>query len=283
MNDTHSIKREDLLIHGIRTPCFDGGGDAKEAIVFLHGNPGSGRDWLDLLSQVQEFSRTLAPDMPGFGTADKPVDFDYTVAGYAKHFGALLEERGIERVHLVLHDFGGPWGLAWAADNPSKVASLSLINIGIMRGYRWHYLAVTWRLPVIGEIFQATTTRWAFHIVLKHGNPRGLPKPFIDGMYANFDRGTRRAILKLYRATNDLGGAADAAQAALKPLDLDCLVIWGKRDPYVPWRFAAQQRETFPRAEIIYLEDSGHWPFIDNPQAVTDALIPFLKNATGNG
>ena len=276
------MKQDELQINGIRTPCFDTGGDSNEAVVFLHGNPGSGRDWLDLMSQVQPFSRTLAPDMPGFGTAEKPADFDYTVAGYAAHFGALLDKREIGRVHLVLHDFGGPWGLAWAAAHPSKVASLSLINIGIMRGYRWHYLAVIWRLPVLGEIFQATTTRWAFHVVLKHGNPRGLPKPFIDGMYDNYDGGTRRAILKLYRATNDLGAAADAAQAALKPLDLDCLVIWGKRDPYISWRFADQQRETFPRADIVYLEDSGHWPFIDNPQAVTDTLIPFLRKVTGN-
>ena len=102
------IKPEELQINSIRTPCFDIGGDSKEAVVFLHGNPGSGRDWLDLMSQVQPFSRTLAPDMPGFGTAEKPTGFDYTVAGYATHFGTLLDERGIDRVHLVLHDFGGP-------------------------------------------------------------------------------------------------------------------------------------------------------------------------------
>ncbi len=99
-------------------------------------------------------------------------------------------------------------------------------------------------------------------------------------MFDNYDRDTRRAVLKLYRATNNLGEAASLAHTALRPLDLDCLVIWGKCDPYVPWVYADIQKQTFPRAEVVVLEDSGHWPFIDNPPAVSSALLPFLRRAT---
>lgn len=269
-----------LTIQDVRTPCYDSAEGDTEAVLFLHGNPGAGADWLALMEEVQRFTRTLAPDMPGFGTAAK-ADFDYTVAGYAAHVAALLRERGVERVHLVLHDFGGAWGLAWATANPTQVASVSLINVGIMRDYRWHFLARLWRLPLIGELFMATTTRAAFHLVLKRGNLRGLPRAFIDRMYDHYDRGTRRAILKLYRATSDIEGSAAHATAVLRPRDLDCLVLWGKRDPYVSWRYAEQQREVFPRAEIVYFDDSGHWPFIDNPAAVAAALVPFLRRVTG--
>ena len=45
---------------------------------------------------------------------------------------------------------------------------------------------------------------------------------------------------------------------------------------------AAQQREIFPRAELVYFEDSGHWPFIDNPAAAAAALIPFLQRVVNN-
>ncbi|MDQ3731361.1 MAG: alpha/beta fold hydrolase, partial [Pseudomonadota bacterium] len=93
------------------------------------------------MSQVGGFARALAPDMPGFGQADKPKDFEYTVAGYARHLGAWLAQLGVMRAHLVLHDFGGPWGLAWASTDPGKAASVVLINTGILAGYRWHYLA----------------------------------------------------------------------------------------------------------------------------------------------
>lgn len=275
------MKTEQLLINGVRTPCIDSGGGA-EAVLFLHGNPGCGADWLDLATQVAPFARVLAPDMPGFGTAEKPAAFDYTVDGYASHIEALLAERGVERVHLVLHDFGGPWGLAWATRHPEQVASVTLINIGILRNYRWHHVARVWRVPLAGELFMATTTRIGFHTMLKIGNPRGLPRAFVDAMFDNFDAGTRRAVLKLYRATASLSDAADRAVAALKPRDLDCLVIWGKADIYLPWRYAEAQREAFPRAQIVYLDDSGHWPFKDNPEAVAAALVPFLERVTGH-
>jgi len=55
--------------------------ESAAAVVFVHGNPGSRRDWDDLLSRVAPFSRVLALDMPGFGRADKPGDFTYTVEG----------------------------------------------------------------------------------------------------------------------------------------------------------------------------------------------------------
>jgi len=269
-----------VMVNGVRTPVIDLGPRRDEAVVFLHGNPGSGADWRELAEAIAPFSRVVAPDMPGFGKADKPDDFDYTVAGYAGHLEALLDALGISRVHLVVHDFGGPWGLAWATAHPERVASITLINVGIMRDYRWHFLARMWRLPLIGELFMATTTRAGFHALLKIGNPRGLPKTYIDEMFDNFDAGTRRAVLRLYRATDGLGDAAERAVAALRPRDLDCLVIWGKADIYLPWRYAEAQREAFPRAEIVYLDDSGHWPFKDNPQAVHDALVPFLQRVT---
>lgn len=271
-----------ITVEGLRSPCLDTGGAAPEAAVFVHGNPGSGQDWAALLPRVAPFMRAVAPDMPGFGRADKPADFDYTVTGYARHLGGMLEALGIARAHLVLHDFGGPWGLAWAAAHPDRVASVALINIGVLPGYRWHWLARIWRTPLLGELFQATTTRPAFHLLLKIGCPRGLPKAFIDRMFDDYDAGTRRAILKLYRATSDLDGLAAQAQLALRPLDLRCLVLWGKADVYLPHRYAERQRETFPRAEVHYLEDSGHFPFADNPEAVAATLVPFLRRCGVN-
>jgi pimeloyl-ACP methyl ester carboxylesterase len=274
------IRSREIRVAGIRSPLLEAGSaDQEEAAVFVHGNPGSSEDWRELVARTGEFARAVAADMPGFGRADKPDDFDYTVAGYARHLDALLGELRIRRAHLVLHDFGGPWGLAWAAAHPDNFASVTLINIGVMPGYRWHYLAKIWRTPLLGELFMATSTRAGFRFSLKHGNPRGLPREFVDRMYRDFDRGTRRAILRLYRATDDPGGEpARLLAAALRPLDRPALVLWGKHDPYVPATFAERQREVFPRARIILLENSGHWPFADDPGGVAGEVIPFLRS-----
>jgi pimeloyl-ACP methyl ester carboxylesterase len=277
------VRRREIRVAGIRSPLLEAGpGESDEAAVFVHGNPGSGEDWRELVARTGEFGRAVAPDMPGFGRADKPEDFDYTVGGYARHLNAVMQELGIRRAHLVLHDFGGPWGLAWAAAHPDRFASITLINIGVMPGYRWHYLARIWRTPLLGELFMATSTRAGFRFSLKHGNPRGLPRAFVDRMYHDFDRGTRRAVLRLYRATNDPGGEMVVQlTAALRSLDRPALVLWGRHDPYVPSRFAEYQREVFPRARIVLLENSGHWPFADDPESVGREVVSFLREQLG--
>ena len=179
----------------------------------------------------------------------------------------------------MLHDFGGPWGLAWAAAQPDRLASLTCINIGVLPGYRWHYLARIWRTPVVGEVFMATTTRPAAALLLKQGNPRGLPKQAFDRIYRSLkDRGTQRAVLRLYRATPDLGALTQRLAAALPTADLPVLVIWGKHDPYLPVRYAERQRTIFPKAQVVVLERSGHWPYADDPHGVANALVSFLRS-----
>jgi pimeloyl-ACP methyl ester carboxylesterase len=194
----------------------------------------------------------------------------------------VLEQLGVRRAHLVVHDFGGPWGLAWAAAHSDALASLTLINIGALPGYRWHYLARIWRTPLLGEAFLATATRPAVDLLLRQGNPRGLPGPFVTSVYRSYrDTGTRRAVLRLYRNSPDPSGTTVRAAAALREANPPTLVIWGKRDPYLPVRYAERQRRYFPGAEVVILERSGHWPFVDDARGVEDALLPFLRREVG--
>jgi flavin-dependent dehydrogenase/pimeloyl-ACP methyl ester carboxylesterase len=277
-----SVAETRIHVDGITVPVSSAGdSESTEAVVFVHGNPGSRRDWDDLLTRVAPVARALALDMPGFGHADKPESFDYTVEGYARFLESGLDQLGVERAHLVLHDFGGPWGLDWAARNPDRLASVVLINTGALIDYHWHYLARIWRTPIAGEAFQATTTRSGLRTALRHGNPRGLPRAFVDRMYDDMDAGTTRAILSLYRATDDPGAAGRRQADALRALDRPALVVWGAHDPYIPVAMAERQREAFPHAEIAILEDSGHWPFADDPDAVGRVVEPFLRRTIG--
>jgi pimeloyl-ACP methyl ester carboxylesterase len=280
-----AFRSREVRVEGVRSPVLEGGHpSAPEAVVFLHGNPGSSRDWEMLVYETSRFGRAVALDMPGFGRADKPARFDYTVEGYARHLRGALGELGIERAHLVLHDFGGPWGLAWAAAHPARFASAVLINTGALPGYRWHAWARIWRTPVLGELVQTASTRRGFHLAIRRGNP-GLPRAFLDRMYDEYDRRTRRAVLALYRAT-DPALLGEELRARLRPLARPALVVWGRRDPYISPRYAERQRESFPDCEIVMLEKSGHWPFMDDPRAVADAVLPFLRRqlrARGSG
>jgi pimeloyl-ACP methyl ester carboxylesterase len=269
-----------IAVGGVEVPVLNTGPqDAREAIVFVHGNPGSGADWRDLMVRTGEFARAVAPDMPGFGRADKPRDFRYDVTGYADFLEGLLSELGIDRVHLVLHDFGGPWGLEWAGRDPARVASVVEINTGAFIRYRWHVLARIWQTPVLGELFQATATRPMFRLLTNRGQKRKLDRAFLDHMYdVNFTRPTRRAILKLYRASRDAAAMGARQAAALQPHDIPALVVWGARDPYLGLDLAEAQREAFPSARLVVFEDSGHWPFADDPERTAGEVVPFLRH-----
>jgi pimeloyl-ACP methyl ester carboxylesterase len=271
------VRRSEPEIAGVRTPVREAGpADAREAVVFLHGNPGSSADWAPLLAALGARRRAVAWDAPGFGQAAAPASFQQSVEGHAAFVAQALDRLGIERAHLVAHDFGGPWGLRWAARHPDRFASAVLLGTGVLPGYRWHALARIWRTPVAGELFMATTTRAGFRALLRRGNPRGLPRPFVDRMYDDFDRATRRAVLRLYRSVDDPGAAGEELARALRPLDRPGLVLWGARDPYLPAALAERQRDAFPRAEIRVLDRSGHWPYVDDAATVGTALLRFL-------
>ncbi len=271
------LRRRTLRAGGIATPLREAGrADASEADVFVHGVPGSGADFEPLLSAAGQVARAVAWDAPGFGKADKPEDFRHSAEGHAEFIGQALEALGIERAHLVLHDFGGPWGIEWAMGAPERLASATLLCTGVPIGYRWHRTARIWRTPLAGELSMATLTRAGFRASSRRAGPRRLPGPFVDRMFEDLDARTRRAILRLYRSVGNLDELAHEAVAALRPLERPALVIWGKHDPFLPAVLGERQRQAFPGAELHVLERSGHWPFVDQADRVEELLVDFL-------
>jgi len=177
-----------------------------------------------------------------------------------------------------VHDFGASFALEWARTQPAgRVGSLTLINSGLLRGYRWHRYARMWQTPLLGELVQLCATPRMIHRGMNWRNPKPLPREFCESVSRYSDWAHKRAILKLYRASRNLdpliergirGGVAGAPPTC---------VIWGEQDPYIPAEYAHAQREFFPRAEINLLPGLGHWPFIDDPALVGDILTHFLQ------
>lgn len=267
---THTV-----TVAGVRSPVVEQGpADADAAVVFVHGNPGAVADWEDLMGRLPADVRAVAVDMPGFGAADKPADFPYTVAGYGAHLGGVLDALGVRRAHLVLHDFGGPWGLAWAARHPEAVGSIALLNTGSLVDYRWHHLARVWRTPLLGELAMRLSFRFGLVKVLGLENPR-LSRAHLDRIYDQLaPKATRRAVLRLYRATSAEAMAGD--RDALQALDVPVLVAWGTSDRYLPTVQADRQRLSFRAARIEKLDGLGHWAFLEDPERVAAVLLPFL-------
>ena len=235
-------------------------GDAR--ILYVHGNPNNSDLWLPFLARTGG----VAMDLPGFGRSAKPGHFDYSIDGYGRWLDAFLGQLGWDRCRLLAHDWGAV-GLTLA----ERIDRLVIVNaVPFLPGYKWHRFARIWRTPVLGELFQGSTTKWG----LKRFLP-GMPGDFIDSIWDHYDHGTQRAILKLYRSAPP--PALEQAGARLGELRCPALVLWGAADPYLPTRFAHAYGDALGgETDVEVVEGANHWPWIDKPELV-DRVCGFLS------
>jgi pimeloyl-ACP methyl ester carboxylesterase len=243
--------------------------------LYLHGVPDSSDQWLDFLPR----SGGLAPDLPGFGRSGKPGSLSFTIEEYADFIESFLALVGVERVQLVVHDWGAV-GLAFAQRHPERVERLVVINaVPFLPGYRWHRTARIWRTPLLGELSMGSINRRVLRLISRESNatPGPMPDSWIDGVLAHFDQGTQRAILRLYRSSPPERLAA--AGEHLGELGVPSLVVWGMRDPYIPARFGKAYADVLG-GELLELADAGHWAWFDRPDMI-DRVVEFLGGASG--
>src|SRR6185295_11944703 len=99
-----------------------------EPIVMVHGVPAWSFSYRKLIRQLAPRFRCVAMDHLGFGLSDKPQNWEYRPEALAASVAALVDGLGLERVTLVVHDWGGPLGLSYAIERPENVARLVLLN-----------------------------------------------------------------------------------------------------------------------------------------------------------
>jgi pimeloyl-ACP methyl ester carboxylesterase len=267
----HSGELDGQPVFWREAPAPEGAlGDA--VALYLHGVPTNSDEWADFLDR----SGGLAVDLPGFGRSGKPGFLKYTIDEYDHFIERFLDKVEVERVKLVVHDWGVV-GLAFAQRLPARVERLVIIDsVPLLPGYRWHRTARVWRTPGLGELAMGTTNRFTLRLASRESNvtPGPMPDAWLDSALEHFDQGTQRAILRLYRSSPP--AVLAAAGARLGSLDMPALVVWGKKDPYIPARFAAEYARVLPNAELLELEDAGHWPWLDRPDVI-ERVVDFLS------
>jgi pimeloyl-ACP methyl ester carboxylesterase len=241
--------------------------------VYIHGVPNSSLMWQPFL----ERSGGVALDLPGFGESIKASTFPFSIAGYDGFLERFLDWCELDRVNLVVHDWGAA-ALALAQRAPERVERLVLINaLPLFGGYEWHRTARIWRTPVLGELLMGSLTPRLMRRALRYANATPIPERELREMYATLDFATQRAVLRLYRSVKP--GTLAAAGSRLHELDAPALIVWGERDPYIPARAAAQYAQALGgECETALLADAGHWPWLDRPD-VLEIVANFLARS----
>jgi haloalkane dehalogenase len=241
-----------------------------EPVLFVHGTPSWSFEFRHLIAALQKTHRCVAPDHLGFGLSDRPAGFAYTPEAHAASLAAFVDRLGLERLHLVVHDLGGPIGLPlagraasvtvmnsfmWPLDDDPEVARPARLLSGRFGRfvYRWLNLSLRVLMPMaFGDRKKLTAEVHAQYLF-----------PFRD-------RDAREKVLWTL-ARSLLSSRAHyeslwAARARLKNLTL----IWGMKDR----AFGPRYLERFASlgARVVRAPGAGHWPHEEEPELVTRAL-----------
>jgi len=234
-------------------------GSGGEPLVLLHGFGGDLNNWLFNAEPLSAERAVYALDLPGHGGSVKEAR---DLVGALREF---LDGQGIERAHLAGHSMGGLVAGEFAAAEPDRVLSLTLIapvGLGpeIDREYIDGFVAATSRKqlkPVLQRLFAdpEQVSRSVVDDVLKYKR--------LDGVQATLET-LRDRLFPEGRQTSTLDLEAYAG-----PI----LVIWGEADAIIP---AAHAQAAPSRAEVTVLEGVGHSPHMEAAGEVNRLFEGFL-------
>lgn len=258
-----------VVVGGAKVAVLEEG--KGEPALFLHGNPDTKEIWKPVMERLSDRCHAFAPDLPGFGASELPGDFDASLESQARFTDDVLAALEIrEPITLVVHDVGGPFGLAWAVSHPEKVKRLVITNTLFHATYRWHTWARIWRTPILGEVSMAAMNYPLFAREVRHGS-RMLPAEQLRETYARITPTSKRAVLRWYRAMDPEKFAGWDDRLAALSKKIPSVVIWGNHDPYIPRRFA----EMFGPKDVHYV-DVGHWVQAEAPDEVATRIRALL-------
>jgi len=256
-------------------------------MVLVHGTPTWSFEWRHVVGAFRPTARVIALDHLGFGLSGRPADAGYRPEDHAARFRAFID--GVcpsGPLTLVVHDFGGPIALDWALDHPGRIAHLIVIN-----SWMWSFdddPSMRRKARLAG----GALGRWMYRrlnaslrliMPSAYGDKRRLT-PAIHAQYLNAfpDADSRERVL-FALAQSLLGSRAffDALwQRRARLADVDVHLVWGTRDSAFPPRMLARWQQAFPHARTTLIDEAGHWPHEEAPQAVIDAIRATLRPGT---
>jgi haloalkane dehalogenase len=250
------------------------------AALLLHGYPESSYMWRDVLPALADAGwRALAPDLPGFGNspADPPGTWERQVEAVERFRRGL----GLERVVLVVHDWGGLIGLRWACEHPDAVRGLVISSTGFFSYGRWHGMAHALRTEGQGEELLEGMNRDAFAGLMRHAS-RGIGDDAVDEYWKCFaDEERRRGQLELYRSGDF--EKLEPYEGRLAALGVPTLILWGEEDEFAPVGGAYHFQREIPGSLLVVIPGAGHFVVEDEPARVAAETVGFLARLESGG
>lgn len=271
------VRSETVEVAGIKTRLQRAGKGSP--VLLLHGLGASSYSWRFALPELARRHEVFAPDLPGFGRADKPWDFDYSPGGLHAWTVALLDRLGLASPSWVGNSMGGVISLWGAQETPERVARLALLGTPAYPEQRPRLLwPLSW--PVIGRLYE-----WALgDLTLRY---------IANTTFVDRSKVTPELLDEYGRPLKSAQGRRAVAQFIRRAMPADwrervaryahtrhpALVLVGDSDRMVRRAGAERLARTLPNARFVCVERCGHAPQEDAPERVLPHLMDFLGAA----
>lgn len=261
-------------------------------VVMLHGNPSWSFYYRNLVLALRDRYRCIVPDHIGCGLSDKPGDdrYDYTLTRRVDDLERLIDSLAITKnITLVLHDWGGMIGMAWAARHPGRIARLVIMNTTAF------HLPEGKKFPLALKICRNT---WLGAFLVRSGNAFALAASFVGCKRHPMSAELRQAYRLPYnswqnriatlRFVQDIPLAPgdrnyELVSAVAAGLDrfreLPMIILWGELDFVFDRHFLAEWERRFPAAAVYRYPDGGHYILEDLKEEVIPLIEQFLARS----
>ena len=277
------MEHEEITLHGHRVSYRRAGWGP--VIVLIHGITGSSLTWEDVIEPLAERYTVVAPDLLGHGESAKPRG-DYSLGAYASGVRDLVQAIGHDRATVVGHSLGGGVAMQFAYQFPERCERLVLVSSGGL-GREVHMLLRAAALPgselvlpllaspgIIGRV--DAVGAFLSRLGLRAGAD-------LDELWRGFssltDGGARAAFIHTLRTILDPGGQRVSATDRLYlAAEMPTLIVWGERDPIIPFRHGLRASELVPGSRFVSFPDAGHFPYRDDPRRFVRELTDFIES-----
>ncbi len=275
-----------LDLDGLAYRYVDEGGGSP--VVMVHGNPSWSYMYRKLVLALRDRYRTLAPDHIGMGRSDAPPrsEYPYDLERRVADFTRFIESLELaEPITLVVHDWGGMIGLAWAVEHPEQVARLVLLNtvaFPLPADKTLPLVLQLARAPYLGELLIRGLNAFAVGATLVGVRRRPMSRAARQGYLAPYGSWGRRVAINQFVQdipTDPAHPSYAVVFATGERLDrlaaVPTLICWGTKDPVFDLDYLAEWERRLPGAEV-HRVDGGHFVLEDAPDVVIPLIEGFL-------
>jgi len=289
MDREYPFKSNFLDLNGLHYHYLDEG--QGEPVVMLHGNPSWSFYYRNLAKSLGSSYRVIVPDHIGCGLSDKPVDsaYSFTLKQRVDDLEALLDHLSIDqKITLVLHDWGGMIGMAYASRYPERIARLVILNTAA-----FHLPAdkkFPWALKIcrdtrFGAFLVQGFNMFARCAALVGCKRNPLSTELRKAYCSPYDSWqTRIATLRFVQdiplQPDDAGYdlISDIENGLQRFADRPMLICWGEKDFVFDRHFLTQWQNYFPAAKVHSFADCGHYILEDAKDEVIPLIEEFLTD-----